>query len=122
MKLLKYYLVLIVACQALLNMQAQYTGHGATMELSVVKDVIDNASKLDKSDKQVKVKGFVIEQINNDTFWFKDTTGRIRVEIEKKQMPATPFNEKTEVIILGEVDYDLLEGCEIEADSVIIKQ
>ena len=37
-------------------------------------------------------------------------------------MPSTQFNEKTTVVIIGEVDYDLLEGCEIEVDSLIIKK
>jgi len=40
------------------------------------------------------------------------------VEIEKKNLPATPFNEKTELLITGEVDFDLLEGTEVEADKV----
>ena len=103
------------------DVSAQYTGPGAGITLTTVKEVIANASQLDKSDKQVKLKGFVIEQINKDTFRFKDATGIIMVEIEKKQMPNVPFNEKNEVIIIGEVDYDLLEGCEIEVDSLILQ-
>lgn len=119
---LKCYFLTIAACLIFSGIQAQYTGPGAAVGLTTIKEVTDNASKLDRSDKQVKLKGFVIEQINNDTFWFKDTTGKIRVEIEKKQMPSIPFDENTEVIIIGEVDYDLLEGCEIEVDKLIIKQ
>jgi uncharacterized protein (TIGR00156 family) len=103
------------------DVYAQYTGPGAGINLTTVNEVIANASQLDKSDKQVKLKGFVIEQINKDTFRFKDATGIIMVEIEKKQMPTVPFNEKQEVIIIGEVDYDLLEGCEIEVDCLIIQ-
>lgn len=122
MEQVKYFLLTAAACFIFSSIQAQYTGPGAKVDFSTVKEVIDNASKLDKSDKQVKLNGFVTEQINNDTFWFKDSTGKIRVEIEKKQIPAIPFNEKTELIIIGEVDYDLLEGCEIEVDSLIIKQ
>lgn len=118
MKQLKYFLIVLTFIMLVSNAQAQYTGPGATNEVTTVKEVIDNASKLDKSDRQIKVKGFVTEQINNDTFWFKDSTGKIRVEIEKKQMPKTPFNDKTEVILIGEIDYDLLEGSEIEVDSL----
>jgi len=122
MKPLKFSLILLVSFMSALTIQAQYTGPGADVELTTVKDVIDNASKLDKSDRHVKVKGFVLEQINDDTFWFKDESGKIKVEIEKKQMPESPFDETTEVILIGEVDYDLLEGAEIEADSVKINQ
>jgi uncharacterized protein (TIGR00156 family) len=103
------------------DVYAQYTGPGAGIKLTTVNEVIANASQLDKSDKQVKLKGFVIEQLNKDTFRFKDATGIIMVEIEKKQMPTVPFNDKQEVIIIGEVDYDLLEGCEIEVDRLIIQ-
>lgn len=119
MKHVKTIFILITFGLLSLNVHAQYTGPGAKVEISTVKEIIDNASKLDKSDKQVKLNGFVIEQINNDTFWFKDQTGKIMVEIEKKQIPTTPFNEKTKVTIIGEVDYDLLEGCEIEVDILI---
>src|SRR6056297_2584000 len=115
MKPLKFSLILLVSFMSALTIQEQYTGPDADVELTTVKDVIDNASKLDKSDRHVKVKGFVLEQINDDTFWFKDESGKIKVEIEKKQMPESPFDETTEVILIGEVDYDLLEGAEIEA-------
>jgi uncharacterized protein (TIGR00156 family) len=122
MKHVKLVLLLMVFGLFSLSVHAQYTGPGAKLEYSTVKEVTDNASKLDKQDKQVKLKGFVIEQINNDTFWFKDETGKVQIEIEKKQMPTVPFNEKTEILIIGEVDYDLLEGVEIEVDSLIIKK
>lgn len=120
MKRFKYILWTFLTGFISTSCNAQYTGPGSTDEFTTVKEVMDDASALDKSDRQVKLQGFVIEQINNDTFWFKDKTGKIRVEIEKKQMPSTPFNEKTEVIIIGEVDYDLLEGSEIEVDNIII--
>jgi uncharacterized protein (TIGR00156 family) len=66
----------------------------------------------------VKIKGYVVEQINSEDFWFQDATGKIRIEIDKKKMPAKPFDEKTELIITGEVDADLLEGTEIEVETV----
>ena len=121
MRQLKNLVLTMAACFAFTHMYAQYTGPGSTVKLYTVKEVIDSSSKLDKSDVQVKLKGFVIEQINNDTFWFKDATGRIRIEIEKKQMPHIPFNEKSKVVIVGEVDYDLLEGSEVEVDAITIQ-
>ena len=103
---------------------AQYTGPGATATIYTVKDIKANASKLDKSDAIVQVKGFIIEKVNKDSYWFQDSTGKFIVELETKHMPATPFNEKTEVILTGEVDYDLLEGVEIEIKQLqfVVKQ
>jgi uncharacterized protein (TIGR00156 family) len=66
----------------------------------------------------VKLQGFIVEQMGDDNYWFKDSTGKIRIEIDKKHLPATPFNDETKMTIIGEVDYDLLEGTEIEVKQV----
>lgn len=97
---------------------AQYTGPGSKAGLKTVKEVSDNALKLDRKDTMVKLQGFIVEQMGDDNYWFKDSTGKIRIEIDKKHLPATPFNDETKMTIIGEVDYDLLEGTEIEVKQV----
>ena len=97
---------------------AQYTGPGSKAELYTVKDVSDKALKLDRKDTMVKLQGFITKQINDENYWFKDSTGKIKVEIEKKYLPAVTFNDETEIVIIGEVDYDLLEGTEVEAKHI----
>ena len=84
-----------------------------------VKEIKSSAAKLDRSEELVKVKGFIVKQVNNDTYKFKDSTGDILVEIKKRYLPAKPFDEKTELILIGEVDYDFLEGTEIEVEQVL---
>lgn len=85
-----------------------------------VKEVEGAALKLDRKDTQVKLKGFIIEKLNDENYTFSDATGKIKVEIDKKNLPSFTFNEKTELIIMGEVDYDLLEGTEIEVEQVLL--
>lgn len=102
------------------QVQAQYKGPGAAGKLLTVKEVTKSAYKLDRHDTLVKLQGFITEQINGDTYWFQDTTGKIRIEIEKDQLPAIPFDDKTKLYIVGEVDYDLLEGTEIEVEHLEI--
>lgn len=109
----------IIALFVTTELKAQFTGPGSNDKLYTVKEIKANASRLDKTDALVKIKGFIIEKINNDTFWFQDSTDKILVEIGKKHIPVTPFNEKTEVILIGEVDYDLLEGVEIEVEQFL---
>lgn len=101
------------------NLYSQYTGPGTTAILYTVKEIKDNASHLDKSDELVKVKGYIIKQINKDTYEFKDNTGTILVDIDKKKLPTRPFDDKTELILIGEVDHDLLEPVEIEVEEVL---
>jgi len=96
----------------------QYSGPGAPDKSYTVKEVLDKASRLDRADVMVKLQGTIINQINNDTYQFKDETGTIRIEIKKKDMPDKPFDDNTQLIIIGEVDYDLLEGTEIEVDRI----
>lgn len=116
-KMLMAGLILMVAG----TVQAQYKGPGTNSKSFTIKEVTQQASKLDRSDTLVKLQGFIVQQIKGDTYWFQDATGKIKVEIGKKDLPAEPFDEKTEVIITGEVDYDLLEGTEIEVDHIEIK-
>lgn len=108
--------LLVTAAQV----QAQYKGPGASGKLITVKEVTKSAYKLDRNDTLVKLHGFISEQINGDTYWFRDTTGKIRIEIEKNQLPVIPFDDKTKLYIVGEVDYDLLEGTEIEVEHLEI--
>jgi len=98
---------------------AQYTGPGSEAKTQTIKDVLDAALKLDRKDTMVKIKGFVVEKIKDEEYWFKDETGKIKIEIDNKHLPDSPFDEKTELIITGEVDYDLLEGTEIEVEKKV---
>ncbi len=97
---------------------AQYTGPGSKAKLMTVKQVADDALKLDRKDTMVKLEGIIVEQLGDEMYWFEDSTGKIKIEIDKKYMPATEFNHETKVFIIGEVDYDLLEGTEIEVKTI----
>lgn len=97
---------------------AQYTGPGSKAKVMTVKQVADDALKLDRKDTMVKLEGKIVEQLGDEMYWFEDATGKIKIEIDKKYMPATEFNHETKVLIIGEVDYDLLEGTEIEVKIV----
>jgi uncharacterized protein (TIGR00156 family) len=100
--------------------QAQFNGAGTTNKLLSVKEVKDQASQLDRTDAMVKIQGFIIEKISDEEYWFQDATGKIRLEIDKNKLPAVSFNEKTELVIRGEVDNDFMGEIEVEAKQVEI--
>ncbi len=114
-KLLPAFILLVMSGTA----RAQYTGPGTLDRLYSVKEIRENASRLDRTDALVRVRGYITGQINKDTFTFKDSSGTMHIEISKKHMPATPFDDKTEVIIIGEVDNDMFEEIEVEAEQII---
>lgn len=97
---------------------AQFEGPGATDKIYSVKEVIDKAYRLDRLDVLVKVQGYIIKQINEDLYEFRDKTGTIKVDIDRKRLPNKPFNDKTELLIIGVVDNDLFKPVEIEAKEV----
>lgn len=97
----------------------QFQGPGVTDKTYTVKEVIDNASRLDRSEALVKVKGYIAKQINADTYEFKDKTGTIQVEIDRKRLPSKPFDDKTELLLIGEVDNDLFKPIELEVKEVL---
>ncbi len=97
----------------------QYQGPGVSDKTYTVKEVKANAIQLDRSDALVKVKGFITKQINGEDYEFKDSTGILRVEIDRKRMPQKPFDETTELILYGEVDYDILRPVELDVKQVI---
>ena len=99
---------------------SQYTGPGNQQKIYTVKEIKDNAMKLDRADTFVALRGNIVQQLNNNTYLFRDASGTINAEIKKKNLPLESFNDKSLVIIRGEVDYDLLEGTEIEVDVVEI--
>lgn len=100
------------------SMLAQYTGPNTSNRSLTVKEVVKEASSLDKKDIQVTLVGKVIEQVNKDTFWFEDKTGKVLIEIEKKHFPTFQFDQNTAIRITGEVDYDVLEEVEIEVENI----
>lgn len=97
---------------------AQYTGPGSEQKFYTVDEIVKKASQLDRSDELVKIRGNIIRQINSETFLFKDSTGTIKLEISPKHLPGRIFDETSLLIMTGEVDYDLLEGVEIEVKTI----
>lgn len=108
---------LLIGSQAV----AQYTGPGSAGKLYTCAEIKENASGLDKSDALVQLEGFIIERVSKEDYWFQDDTGRILLEIDEKDLPEKPFDDKTPLIIIGEVDYDVLEEVEVEVEEVQFK-
>lgn len=117
-KALLFSLLMVVGYAA----SAQFKGPKVPEKTYTVKEVLDNATRLDRSDAMVRIQGYIIKQINYDTYEFRDSTGTIQVEIDKKRLPNKPFDQTTKLIIMGEVDYDLLRPVEIEVKEVLFAE
>lgn len=83
-----------------------------------VKEIKKNAIKLDRTDTDVKLTGNIVDQIDSRHYWFEDDTGRIKIDIRGRIMPSDDLDAETVFIIIGEVDYDYLDGLEIEVEQI----
>ena len=97
-----------------LNAVADYVGASSFPTLKTVVDVIKNG----KDDQLAVLNGYIIKKVGNEKYIFKDSTGEIRIEIDKKRMPTQSFDEKTKVEITGEVEKEFLHSVEIDVDSI----
>lgn len=73
-----------------------------------------------RDDANVTLEGFLIRQIDRETYVFRDDTGEIEVEIDEDDFPRQPVSETTRVRIEGEVDTHRLRDTDIDADRVMI--
>lgn len=109
--------ILVLLLLYLVAAFSQYTGPVSAKQYTA-KEVQEQAAELDKADQLVQLRGYIVDRVNDEMFWFQDASGKVVVEIGKKQMPSFEFNEKTELILVGEVDYDLLEEVEVEVEYI----
>src|SRR5690554_6337583 len=121
MKRIKAILFFLLSTGLVTGLSAQYTGPGSEAKFYTIEQVKDDAMKLDRKDVLVSLRGFIIEKINEEDYVFQDKTGKIQVEIDDEYLPDFTFNDKTEVILTAEVDYDLLNGTELEVEKGITR-
>jgi uncharacterized protein (TIGR00156 family) len=97
-----------------LNALADYVGSSSEPVLKTVSEV----KKSGKDDQPVVLVGYIIKKVGKEKYIFKDSTGEIRVEIDRKNMPTKAFDEKTKVEISGEIEKEFLHSVEIDVDSI----
>ena len=95
-----------------------FTGPGSTAPASSVADVL--RSSVD--DQIVTLRGNITRHLGGDKYMFSDGTGEIRVDIDRGELPSQPFNEKTTVEIVGEVDREFMNAIEIDVKAMRIVQ
>jgi uncharacterized protein (TIGR00156 family) len=108
---MKFLMLLLMLTLFTLNTQAQYTGPSTSANWQMsVSEVLENARLLQLRGTDVQLRGYVVQHIREDYFLFRDASGEMLIEIYGDVMPTWEFNDKTEILLTGEVDFDLLRG------------
>lgn len=95
---------------------AQYVGPGS---VGVATDLAAILAK-PQDDQPVVLKGYLVEQVSSDKYRFSDGKNQIRVEIDRKLLPARALDARTRVEIRGEVEKDFLQSPEIDVKALAV--
>lgn len=115
-KLLICFCVGMIASFAL----AQFVGPSSQLPVSTVSQVLKDAGSLDRRDVQVALRGNIISYLHGDYYYFRDNTGTILMELEPEDMPYQPFDDKTPLMVYGEVDAEWFEKTKLDVSRVVI--
>ena len=80
---------------------------------------VDSISDM-KDDTKVIIKGYIVEQINEEHYLFKDDTGNVEVDIEDQVFRGLNVTPETQIRLRGEVDKDLWEAASVDVDYLEI--
>lgn len=82
------------------NTQGGYTGGNVATVTTVAK------AKRAYDNTPASISGYIVKQIDEDTFIFKDSTGQIHIDVDDEVWSGLNINAKNKVRIYGEVDKD----------------
>ena len=96
---------------------AQYSGPNAASIATTVKQLQD----VGKDDQQVRLQGYILQNLGDEKYMFADDTGQILVEIDHDRWPAgQTINEKTKVELVGEYDKEIIGRSKVDVDGITV--
>lgn len=84
---------------------ANYQGNN-TQGSNVAKVTTVAKAKRAYDNTPASISGYIVKQIDEDTFIFKDSTGQIQIDVDDEVWAGLNINAKNKVRIYGEVDKD----------------
>lgn len=82
------------------NTQSGYTGGNVATVTTLAK------AKRAYDNTPASISGYIVKQIDEDTFIFKDSTGQIQIDVDDDAWNGLNVSAKNKVRIYGEVDKD----------------
>lgn len=86
---------------------------GPGLNVSTVKQALEM-----KDDTPVLLKGNIEQSLGDEKYLFKDSTGTIIVEIDKKRWKGQEITPADTVEISGEVDKELFSKAEVDVKTI----
>lgn len=116
--MLKFALVVILALSATIPASAQFVGPGSThiggkVTVAQVADI--------RPGTRVTLTGNFVQRYRQDYYRFRDETGEILVEVDRRLWRNRLIGPYTPVQVIGEVERGgLLRGRHVEAERIVV--
>ena len=111
----KTIVVLVSVLAFSINAFAGFVGPGATPKVVTADSISDM-----KDDTKVTIEGYLVEQINEEHYLFKDDTGNVEVEIDDQVFKGANVTPETHLRLVGEVDKDLWKKATVDVEHLEI--
>lgn len=98
--------------------QTQITSQGGFSGPSAALTTVDKVKSM-RDDAWVMLQGTIEQRVGDDTYTFRDASGTLTVEIDKKRWNGQTFTPKDQVQLVGKVDKD---WSSVEVDVKNIKK
>lgn len=106
---------LIVTVLLSSSLFAGFSGPRVNLQVSTANEVETFAD-----DTQVLLEGYLVNQVDGETYTFKDSTGEVLVEIDHKDFRGQNVTPQDKVKLYGEVDKELMEKVKVDIDYLEI--
>ncbi|KJV28049.1 hypothetical protein VI06_13120 [Aquitalea magnusonii] len=96
----KFFAILSFAAMLPLSVHAEFVGQGSTPALTTVANAMQVAQ-----DSLVMLEGHIVSQIDRRHYEFKDASGTVTLQIDRKYMPVENITPQSKVRLLGRVHW-----------------
>ena len=85
-------------------------------DLTTIAQILDDP----EDDRDVRIRGQILEQVSTEKYAFSDETGQIRIEIDEDVRPGRDIRIGMRVEIRGEIETAFLRQPEIDVEHLVV--
>jgi len=85
-------------------------------DLTTIAQILDDP----EDDRDVRIRGQILEQVSTEKYAFSDETGQIRIEIDEDVLPGRDIRIGMRLEIRGEIETAFLRQPEIDVEHLVL--
>ena len=110
----RIFLITTILLLTSISVSAEFIGPGSMWSQTTVSDISTK-----REDARVSLVGYLVNQIDDEHYTFRDETGQMVVEIHPHELMELTVTTETKIRIIGEVD-DGKHDAKVDVDHIEI--